>query len=76
MIPTINFCPVCRGPVAQNRERNVDRLADRLRLARITRLGGEAGFLTAITWEQLQDSEKDRWRDDALTAIAALDVAT
>lgn len=72
-----NFCPVCRSPVSgpQYRETNVDRLADRLRLAHVKRIGGEAAYFTATPWDKLWDTVQDTWRDAALTAIAALDVA-
>lgn len=73
---TCNFCPICRSPVSgpQYRERKIDRLADRLRLAYIKRLGGEPAYFTATPWDALDDTVKDTWRDSALTAIAALDI--
>lgn len=74
MEPTINFCPVCRCPVNGNREGDIDRLADRLRTAHLKRKLGDTYIVETLPWEDLQDSERARWRDDAETAIAALDV--
>jgi hypothetical protein len=70
------MCPVCRTPILDsNGERDVDRLADRLRLAHLRRVLGDAYVVDALPWAEIQDSERFRWRDQAKTAIAALEPA-